>query len=96
MPDFYINGTKLAAGYTYAVRGGDAGYTSNLFPNGASAMGVFNGFMVKGGGGATVGVVFSNSSEYISGVKLDSATVYPFRLKVLQIPSGGNDIIGLA
>jgi hypothetical protein len=96
MPDFYIKGTRLAAGYTYAVGGGGTGYTSPIFPNGASALDAFNGFMVKSAGGATVGVVFSSSPEYISGVKLDSGTVYPFRLRAIHIPAGGSDIIGLA
>lgn len=96
MPDFYTKGTRLIAGFTYAVGGGNTGYTSSLFPNGASALDAFNGFMVKGGGGATVGVVFSGSPEYIAGVKLDSGTVYPFRLRVIGVPTGGNDLIGLA
>lgn len=96
MPDFYIKGTKLTAGYTYAVGGGGTGYTSPIFPNGASALDAFNGFMVKGSGGANVGVVFSGSSEYIAGVSLSSGTVYPFRLRAIHIPAGGNDVIGLA
>lgn len=95
MPDFYTTGAKLTAGFTYAIRGGDPGYTSYLFPNGASALDVFNGFMVKGAGGATVGVVFAGSTQFISDVKMDSGQVYPFKLKMIAIPAG-NDIIGLA
>lgn len=96
MPDFYTKGVRLPAGNTYAVGGGGTGYTSSYFPNGASYLDAFNAFMVHGAGGATVGVVFSGSTQFISGVQLNSGQVYPFRLRVISIPSGGKDIIGLA
>jgi hypothetical protein len=96
MPDFYTKGTRLIAGNTYAVGGGNTGYTTSLFPSGASYLDAFNGFMVQGAGGATVGVVFAGSTQFISGVQLLSGVVYPFRLRVINVPSGGKDIIGLA
>lgn len=96
MPDFYTKGVRLPAGNTYAVGGGGTGYTSSYFPNGASYLDAFNAFMVHGAGGATVGVVFSGSTQFISGVQMLSGVVYPFRLRVIAIPTGGKDIIGLA
>jgi hypothetical protein len=96
MPDFYIKGVKLKAGFTYAVSGGNTGYTTSLFPNGASYLDAFNGFMVYGATATTVGVVFSGSTGYISNVRLNPGEVYPFRLRVLSIPTGGGDMLGLA
>lgn len=103
MPDFYTKSQKLISGFTYAVGGGDAGYTSYLFKNGASALDTFNAFIIhtKTASGTpglapaqTVHVVFAGSTQGITFGMLNNI-VYPFRLKVIGI-TGTNDVIGLA
>lgn len=102
MPDFYTKGVKLKKGLTYAVRGGDPGYTSDWFKEGASALDSFNAFMIADiPVGASplnaeiVNVVFAGSDKGVT-FPMFYGTVYPFRLRVLGIPSGNNDILGLA
>ena len=103
MPDFYTKSETLKSGFTYAVRGGDPGYTSYLFKDGASALDTFNAFILKtktisGSPGIaaaqTVHVVFAGSNEGIT-FGMFNNVVYPFRLKVIGI-TGTNDVVGLA
>ena len=101
MPDFYTKGVKLKKGLTYAVRGGDPGYTSDWFKDGACALDAFNAFMIADSQantpltGETVNLVFAGSNKGIT-FSMYYGQIYPFRLRVLGIPAGNNDIIGLA
>lgn len=103
MPDFYTKSQILKSGFTYAVGGGDPGYTSNLFKDGASALDTFNAFTlntktISGAPGLaaaqTVHVVFAGSTQGIT-FGMFNNVIYPFRLKVIGI-TGTNDIVGLA
>lgn len=101
MPDFYTKGVKLKKGLTYAVRGGDPGYTTDWFPDGASALDAFNAFMIADSGfdtvlnAQTVNLVFAGSNTGIT-FSMYHGQIYPFRLRVLGIPATNSDIIGLA
>lgn len=102
MPDFYTKSDVLKTGFTYAVRGGDPGYTSDLFKDGASALDAFNAFTLKtanvsgapGLGGQSVHVVFAGSEKGFT-FTMFNGVVYPFRLKVIGI-TGPNDVVGFA
>lgn len=102
MPDFYTKSAVLRSGFTYAVRGGDPGYTSSLFLNGASALDSFNAFSIKtksvAGSPAltnqTVHVAFAGSEKGLT-FTMFNGVVYPFRLRMIGI-TGTNDIVGFA
>lgn len=91
MPEFYSKSFLFQAGKTYAI-GATAGYTASLFPNGASAMDGVNALMVRSTGGANVTMVLSNTNNIISGLHLDSDTIYPFRPRVF---ASDKDVYGL-
>jgi len=102
MPDFYTKSAVLSTGLTYAVRGGDPGYTSDWFKDGASALDAFNAFSLqtKSGAGSpalagqTVRAVFAGSDKGVT-FTMFNGVVYPFRLKVIAT-SGTNDVVGFA
>lgn len=97
MPEFYTKAVKLLPGFTYAIGGDRAGYTSALFPNGASALDAFNAFMSMGTAltpTSPLTAVFANDTKGVTFTMLPY-TIYPFRLRVLGIPAGAQPIIGL-
>lgn len=92
MPEFYSRGYRFTAGKTYALAGGNTGYTSARFPNGASAMAGINALLSVGSIGATVDLVFINATGWVDNIYLSPGVMYPFRPSHMIVK--GNDVFG--
>jgi hypothetical protein len=94
MPEFYSKSFEFIKGFTYAIGGGNTGYTTGLFRNGASYMDGVNALIVKGAGGATLNFVLAGSTLPVNGLNISSGVIYPLRPRVLSV-TGPNNVIGL-
>lgn len=84
MPEFYSKSFRFQGGLTYAVGGGNPGYTSSLFPTGACYMDGVNAIITSGStqDGVNVTMVLAGATLPIS-LGLRPGVIYEFRPRVL-------------
>lgn len=93
MPEFYSKSFQFRPGLTYAIGGGNPGYTSSLFPTGACYMDGVNALIANNLGGATLTMVLAGATLPMT-VNILSGVIYPFRPRIIGF-TGNAGLVGL-